>query len=48
MLTTFDPDNRVVARTLESEWEARLQELAEIRSAVVIAGAFRFKVRFPA
>ncbi len=26
-----DPDNRVVARTLESEWEARLQELAEVR-----------------
>ena len=26
-----DPDNRVVARTLEGEWEARLQELAEIR-----------------
>jgi DNA invertase Pin-like site-specific DNA recombinase len=26
-----DPDNRVVARTLESEWEARLQDLAEIR-----------------
>src|SRR5437867_10404023 len=31
LLTTFDPDNRVVARTLEGEWEARLQELAEIR-----------------
>ena len=27
----MDPDNRVVARTLESEWEARLQDLAEIR-----------------
>jgi len=26
-----DPDNRVVARTLENEWEARLQDLAEIR-----------------
>jgi hypothetical protein len=26
-----DPDNRVVTRTLESEWEARLQDLAEIR-----------------
>jgi DNA invertase Pin-like site-specific DNA recombinase len=25
-----DPDNRVVARTLENEWEARLQDLAEI------------------
>lgn len=25
-----DPDNRVVARTLEREWEARLQELDEI------------------
>jgi hypothetical protein len=27
---TVDPDNRVVARTLENEWEARLQDLAEI------------------
>jgi len=26
-----DPDNRVVARTLESEWEARLQDLEEVR-----------------
>ncbi len=26
-----DPDNRVVARTLESEWEGRLQELEEVR-----------------
>jgi hypothetical protein len=26
-----DPDNRVVTRTLENEWEARLQDLAEIR-----------------
>lgn len=25
-----DPDNRVVARTLESEWELRLQELAAV------------------
>lgn len=25
-----DPDNRVVARTLENDWEARLQDLAEI------------------
>ncbi len=25
-----DPDNRVVARTLEREWEARLQDLAEV------------------
>jgi DNA invertase Pin-like site-specific DNA recombinase len=31
---TVDPDNRVVARTLESEWEARLQELAEIRHRI--------------
>ena len=29
--TTLDPDNRVVARTLESEWEARLQDLEEVR-----------------
>jgi DNA invertase Pin-like site-specific DNA recombinase len=29
-----DPDNRVVARTLESEWEGRLQELAEIRRRI--------------
>jgi DNA invertase Pin-like site-specific DNA recombinase len=29
-----DPDNRVVARTLESEWEARLQGLAEIRRRI--------------
>ena len=26
-----DPDNRVVARTLENEWEARLQSLEETR-----------------
>lgn len=26
-----DPDNRVVARTLEREWEARLQELDEVQ-----------------
>lgn len=26
-----DPDNRVVARTLESQWEQRLQELEEVR-----------------
>jgi hypothetical protein len=26
-----DPDNRVVARTLESDWEGRLQELEEVR-----------------
>jgi uncharacterized protein YndB with AHSA1/START domain len=26
-----DPDNRVVMRTLEAEWEARLEDLAEIR-----------------
>jgi DNA invertase Pin-like site-specific DNA recombinase len=26
-----DSDNRVVARTLENEWESRLQDLAEIR-----------------
>lgn len=25
-----DPDNRVVARTLEREWEARLQDLADV------------------
>lgn len=25
-----DPDNRVVARTLERDWEARLQELADV------------------
>ncbi|MEN8182810.1 MAG: recombinase family protein [Myxococcota bacterium] len=25
-----DPDNRVVARTLESDWEVRLRELAEV------------------
>jgi len=25
-----DPDNRVVARTLEREWEARLQDLAQV------------------
>lgn len=27
---TVDPDNRVVARTLEREWEARLHELEEV------------------
>ncbi len=27
-----DPDNRVVARTLESEWERRLRELEQVRS----------------
>ena len=26
-----DPDNRVVARTLEGEWEARLRDLEEVR-----------------
>jgi DNA invertase Pin-like site-specific DNA recombinase len=37
-----DPDNRVVARTLESEWEARLQDLAEIRtSGINPASEFR-------
>ena len=28
-----DPDNRVVARTLEREWEQRLRELAELEQA---------------
>jgi DNA invertase Pin-like site-specific DNA recombinase/gamma-glutamylcyclotransferase (GGCT)/AIG2-like uncharacterized protein YtfP len=28
-----DPDNRVVARTLEAEWEARLKELDEVERA---------------
>jgi uncharacterized protein YndB with AHSA1/START domain len=28
-----DPENRVVARTLEREWEQRLRELAELEQA---------------
>ena len=29
----IDPDNRVVARTLESEWEASLQDLEHVKSS---------------
>jgi len=32
-----DPDNRVVARTLEREWEARLQELDDVERAYAAA-----------
>lgn len=34
---TVDPDNRVVARTLEREWEARLQDLAQVERQYAMA-----------
>ncbi len=34
-----DPDNRVVARTLEHEWETRLRELAEVKRRYELAQA---------
>jgi len=51
---TVDPDNRVVARTLEREWESKLRELEEVERQyaearrtrrVELSGADRARVR---
>lgn len=39
--SNVDPDNRLVARTLESKWEAKLQTLAEAEAALATARAAR-------
>ena len=36
-----DPDNRVVARTLEREWESRLRDLEEVRQGLESAKSER-------
>jgi excisionase family DNA binding protein len=36
-LLACEPENRLVARTLETRWETRLAELAEARAALVVA-----------
>lgn len=43
-LSNVDPENRLVARTLESRWEVRLAALAEAEAALATAKATKAPV----